>query len=195
MLTIPCASSNRKASWIDSADAVLVDQLGLAAGGHLDQATGHDVVGEPERHLSEVFQISRCCRATSTPLRGGGIPEPRDGASGRSGQRDPVGVGDGVPTERSRTADGVCPVVDTDYGSPLGVLAHESLNELREQAPFVWTPCHRVLDAQPLRAGPRALQQPDLFSNDILSPLRTHAKTRPLAQHLNGDEHRMCRPC
>ena len=93
-------------------------------------------------------------------------------------------------------ADGVCPVVDIDYRLPRSAFWHyASLNEVREEAPFVWNTVPQGFWMLSRYEQVRdALQRPDLFSNDILSPLGDpDAKTRLLPQHLNGDEHRSFR--
>jgi cytochrome P450 len=93
-------------------------------------------------------------------------------------------------------AEGVCPVVDIDYRVPRPAFAHyESLNEVREQAPFVWNTVPQGFWMLSRYEQVRdALQRPDLFTNEVLSPLGDpDAKTRLLPQHLNGDEHRMYR--
>jgi len=69
------------------------------------------------------------------------------------------------------------------------------MNAVREQAPFVWNTVPQGFWMLSRYEQVRdALQRPDLFSNEILSPLGDpDAKTRLLPQHLNGDEHRMYR--
>lgn len=93
-------------------------------------------------------------------------------------------------------ADGVCPVVDVDFRPSRPAFWHyERLNAVREQAPFVWNTVPQGFWMLSRYDQVReALQRPDVFASDVLSPLGDpDARTRLLPQHLNGDEHRMFR--
>jgi cytochrome P450 len=93
-------------------------------------------------------------------------------------------------------AEGVCPLVEIDYRHPRPAFWHyESLNAVREQAPFVWNTVPQGFWMLSRYDQVRdALQRPEAFTSDILSPLGDpDVKTPLLPQHLNGDEHRMFR--
>jgi cytochrome P450 len=93
-------------------------------------------------------------------------------------------------------AEGVCPVVSIDYRVQRPAFWHyENLSTIREQAPFVWNTVPQGFWMFSRYDHVReALQRPDVFASDILSPLGDpEARTRLLPQHLNGDEHRTFR--